>query len=118
MSDAAQLWYNPSCSKSRKALALLRERGLQPEVLQYLESPPDREMIKHVVRLINGSVRDLMRKKEAPYLELGLDAPGLSDDALIDAMLAHPVLIQRPVLIQGDWAVIGRPPERVLRIFD
>jgi arsenate reductase len=114
--NAITLWYNPSCSKSRKALELLRAKGVQPKVLNYLEDTPNREMLEHVMRLLGCSPRELMRQKEPIYLELGLDGEK-SHEELVEAMVSHPILIERPVAIQGDWATIGRPPERVLRIF-
>lgn len=108
------LWHNPRCSKSREALALLRARGVEPTVRAYLEDPPDAAELTRVLALLGVPARELMRRDEAVYRELGLDAAEVDDEARVAAMAAHPVLIQRPVAIGADRAVIGRPPERVL----
>lgn len=109
-----ELWHNPRCSKSREALALLRERGLAPRIVDYLREPPTPTQIDHVLDLLGLEPRALIRDGEAAYAEAGLDDPGLDRGALIAAMAAHPILIQRPIAIAGTRAVIGRPPERVL----
>lgn len=108
------LWHNPRCSKSRETLALLREHGVEPRIVEYLKTPPDAGELSHVLDLLGIEPRDLMRHKEAPYQALGLDNPTLDRDTLIAAMVANPVLIERPVAIRGNRAAIGRPPERVL----
>ncbi len=110
------IYHNPRCSKSRQTLALLQDRGIEPEIIEYLKTPPARQELKDILGKLGLSPRDLMRKKEAPYREQGLDNPDLSDDQLIDAMLAHPVLIERPIVLADDRAAIGRPPESVLDI--
>lgn len=109
------LWHNPRCSKSREALALLREKGIEPTVVEYLKTPPSAAEIRRVLSLLGIAPRDLMRTKEAPYKDQGLKE--VSDDAaLIDAMAATPILIERPVAITKDKAALGRPPENVLGV--
>ena len=111
------IYHNPRCSKSRETLALLEERGLDPTVVAYLETPPDAETLKRILGLLGVGPREFMRKGETLYRELGLDDPALSDDALIDAMVANPILIERPVVVvDGQRAAVGRPPENVLAI--
>ncbi|MBY6186632.1 arsenate reductase (glutaredoxin) [Marinobacter hydrocarbonoclasticus] len=108
------IWHNPRCSKSRQTLALLEERGITPDVVKYLDTPPDEVAIKAVLTKLGLAPRQLMRTKEAEYKEQNLaDA---SDAELIAAMAAAPKLIERPVVIQGDKAALGRPPEAVLEI--
>ncbi len=110
------IWHNPRCSKSRATLALLEERGIRPKIVLYLETPPGAEEIDRVLGLLGRDPRQLMRRKEPEYRELGLDDPALSRDRLIAAMAAHPRLIERPVVIRGGRAAVGRPPEAVLDI--
>ncbi len=109
-------YHNPRCSKSRAALALLEERGLQPQVVRYLETPPDAAQLRQLLARLGLSPRQLLRSGEDEYRELGLADASLDDDALIQAMVAHPKLIERPILVAGERAVVGRPPERVLEI--
>ncbi|MFV0925002.1 arsenate reductase (glutaredoxin) [Pseudomonas palmensis] len=110
------LYHNPRCSKSRGALELLEARGLTPEVVRYLETPPDAATLKALLGKLGIGARQLLRSGEDEYKTLGLADPALSDDQLIDAMARHPKLIERPILVAGDNAVIGRPPEKVLEI--
>ena len=114
----ATIWHNPRCSKSRATLALLRERGIEPTIVEYLDTPPSAAQLRDVLGLLDLEPRALMRRQEAPYADEGLARADLSDKALIDAMVAHPILIERPiVLVQKDGrrhAAIGRPPEAVL----
>jgi arsenate reductase (glutaredoxin) len=117
MSDFV-LWHNPRCSKSRAALALLRERGIEPGVIEYLKQPPHHAEIERVAASLDVPLKAMLRSDEPEYTELGLDERGVSDAALIAAMAGHPRLIQRPILIRGDRAVIGRPPEAVLELLD
>ena len=112
------LWHNPRCSKSREALELLRQRGVEPVLLEYLKHPPHCAEIERVANALGEPVKAMMRKDEPEYQSLGLDAPGVSDAALFAAMAGHPRLIQRPILVCDDRAVIGRPPERVLELID
>lgn len=110
------IYHNPRCSKSRQTLALLEERGIAPRVVRYLETPPDAAELKRVLGLLGLSARDLLRTGEAAYKENGLADPALDEDALIAAMVADPILIQRPIVISGETARIGRPPDAVLEI--
>lgn len=110
------LYHNPRCSKSRQALELLRQQGIEPEILEYLKTPPDVATLTRLLKLLGLAPRELMRKKEPEYRELGLDDPALSSEQLIEAMVAHPKLIERPIVIKGNKVALGRPPERVLDI--
>lgn len=112
--SASHLLHNPRCSKSRAALALLQERGVDFEVSPYLNVPPDADEIRALLVQLGIGPRDLLRSGEAEFTELGLDDPTLDDDVLIAAMASHPRLIERPVFVHRGRAVIGRPPERVL----
>ena len=108
------MYHNPRCSKSRQTLALLEENGIQPEVRLYLESPPSAAELAEVLAKLSLSPRQLLRKGEAAYSEAGLDDEALSDADVITAMVAQPVLIERPIVVRGGRAVLGRPPENVL----
>ncbi len=111
------IYHNPRCSKSRETLALLQERGLTPQVVAYLDQPPSPDEIRNLLKLLGlDDARTLMRKGETEYAELGLDNPALDQDALIAAMASHPRLIERPIVVNGQQAALGRPPERVLTI--
>ncbi len=111
---AITIWHNPRCSKSRQTLEILNDLGLRPTVVAYLKTPPRPEELRDVLRRLDMRPRDLMRTREATWRDLGLDKANLSDDDLIQAMHEHPILIERPVVLAGTRAVIGRPPERVL----
>ena len=108
------LYHNPRCSKSRAALQLLEERGLQPTIVRYLETPPSAEELRSLLGKLAIPARQLLRSGEDEYRDLGLAREDLSEAQLIEAMAAHPKLIERPILIAGDRAVIGRPPENIL----
>jgi len=110
------IWHNPRCSKSRQTLALLRERGIEPEIVEYLKTPPAAGELEAVLEKLGMEPRDLMRRKEAAYREAGLDDPALGRRALVEAMTAHPVLIERPVVLAKGKAALGRPPESVLAL--
>ncbi|MGE4406844.1 arsenate reductase (glutaredoxin) [Pseudomonas sp.] len=110
------LYHNPRCSKSRGALELLEARGLKPEIVRYLETPPSAAELKALLDKLGLAPRQLLRSGEDEYQSLGLADPALSDEQLIDAMAGHPRLIERPILIVGDKAIVGRPPEKVLEI--
>jgi len=110
------LYHNPRCSKSREALALLEARGCTPEVFLYLETPPTAKQLKILLAQLDINARQLLRKTEDIYKELNLANEKLSDAALIKAMVANPKLIERPIFINADKAIIGRPPENVLTI--
>lgn len=111
-----RLFHNPRCSKSREALALLRERGVEPQVVEYLKQPPTAAEIDALLKQLGLEPRQLMRKDEAVYKELDLDAPALTRAALIAAMARNPILIERPIATDGKRAVLGRPPEKVLEL--
>ncbi|MGF1548005.1 MAG: arsenate reductase (glutaredoxin) [Thiotrichales bacterium] len=110
------IYHNPRCSKSRATLELLRARGIEPTVVEYLNTPPTRADLEHVLDLLGLEPRALMRRQEEEYRALNLDNPDLTRNALIDAMVAYPRLIERPIVISGGKAALGRPPERVLGI--
>ena len=114
----SRLYHNSRCSKSRGALELLQERGITPEVVYYLETPPDAQELRALLAMLGVPARALLRSSETAYTELGLGDAALGDDALLAAMAAHPQLIERPIFVHGDRAVIGRPPERVLELLD
>ena len=112
----SRLYHNPRCSKSRGALELLRGRGIEPQIMAYLDEPPSIAELQDLLRMLGTGARSLLRDGEPEYSELGLSDPLLDDDALIAAMAAHPRLIERPVFVHDGRAVIGRPPERVLEL--
>ena len=110
------LYHNPKCSKSRETKALLEQRGLRPQVIEYLETPPSSSELDAILRKLGMEPRELLRTKEPAYAEAGLANPRLTRAELIEAMVAHPILIERPILVNGARAALGRPPERVLEI--
>ncbi len=113
------IYHNPRCSKSRQTLQLLRERGIEPEIIEYLKTPPDAKTLKKLLGMLGLSPRQLMRRKEAPYRELNLADESLSEEQLIQAMVENPILIERPIVVVDDKrAALGRPPEQVLEILD
>jgi len=112
----ATIYHNPRCSKSREALALLRDRGVEPVVVEYLQTPPDAATLQALLAALGLRPRALLRRQEPEYAELGLDDPLIREDALIDAMVAHPRLIERPIVVINGKAVLGRPPAKVLEI--
>lgn len=111
-----QIFHNPRCSKSRQTLSLLEQQGIDAQVIEYLKSPPTAAELKSILGKLNMSARELLRKGEADYKELNLSDQTLSEDDLIAAMIAHPKLIERPIVINADKAKLGRPPEAVLDI--
>lgn len=110
---AVTIWHNPRCSNSRGALALIREAGIEPTIVDYLATPPDRTTLAAVITRMGIAPRALLRSKEAAYTDLGLDDPTLDDAALIDAMAAHPALINRPIVETPRGTRLCRPPETV-----
>ena len=117
MSDTVKIYHNPRCSKSRDTLSLLKANGIDPEVVLYLETPPDAATLHQLLKMLGmASARDLMRQKEDLYKSLDLANPQLSEDALIQAMVDNPKLIERPIVVSHGEARIGRPPEQVLEI--
>ena len=111
---AVTIYHNPRCGKSRETLALLEARGIKPRVIEYLKTPPDAATLKRLLKQLGLKPRQLLRKKEAA--EAGLDDPKLSDDQLIKGMVANPIVIERPIVVSGTKAALGRPPEAVLKI--
>jgi arsenate reductase len=112
------IWHNPRCSKSRQTLQLIRDRGIEPTIVEYLKTPPTKAELTAALRVLGLTPRDLMRKKEPPYAELALGDEGISEADLIAVMVDNPVLIERPVVFHGASAIIGRPPENVLELLD
>lgn len=110
------IYHNPRCSKSRQTLALLRAHGIEPKILLYLDSPPDKETLKTLIKKLDLSVRDVLRKGEEAYKSLHLKDESLSTEALLDAIVAHPKLLERPIVVLGGRAILGRPPENVLQL--
>ena len=110
------IYHNPRCSKSRETLKLLEEKGVEPEIVKYLDTPPDHATLERILEMLGLEPRDLMRKKEKEYKDNGLDNPELTREQLIDAMVTHPRLIERPIVIKDGKAALGRPPESVLEI--
>lgn len=113
---AIKIYHNPRCSKSRQTLQLLQDKGIEPEVILYLENPPSKSALKKLLKSLDMKARDLMRKKEAEYKDNNLADETLKEDDLIAAMIEHPKLIERPIVVNGDKAALGRPPENVLDI--
>jgi len=108
------LYHNPRCRTSRTALELLRKRGIEPTIVEYLKTPPTAPEIKRILKMLDIPARELLRLKEAK--EVGLAKPGLSEDAIIAGMAKHPITIERPIAISGKKAALGRPAEKVLSI--
>jgi arsenate reductase len=116
MNDHIKIYHNPRCSKSRQTLELLHSSSAQPEIVEYLKTPPSAEELKQILDMLGLEPRELMRTKEAEYKENDLDDANLTRDQLIDAMVRFPKLIERPIVIKDGRATIGRPPEKVLEI--
>jgi arsenate reductase len=112
------IYHNPACGTSRNTLAMIRQSGEEPEVIEYLTDPPDRARLIALIKAMGISVRALLREKGAPYAELGLADPKWSDDELIDFMLAHPILINRPIVVTAKGTRLCRPSEKVLDLLD
>jgi arsenate reductase len=110
------IYHNPSCGTSRNTLAMIRQSGEEPEVIEYLKTPPTRERLVELIAAMDIPVRTLLRQKGTPYEELGLGDPSLSDDELLDAMIAHPILINRPIVVTEKGVRLCRPSEAVLDI--
>lgn len=112
------IYHNPACGTSRNTLEMIRQSGEQPAVIEYLKTPPSRERLVELIGKMGISPRELLRKKGTPYEELGLDDAGLSDEQLIDAMMAHPILINRPIVETDKGTRLCRPSETVLQLLD
>ncbi|MDO9204763.1 MAG: arsenate reductase (glutaredoxin) [Methylotenera sp.] len=112
------IYHNPACGTSRNTLAMIRASGIEPEVIEYVKNPPSRERLVELITAMGGDVRAVIREKGTPYAELGLDNSNLSDDALIDAMLQYPILINRPIVVTAKGVKLCRPSELVLPLLD
>lgn len=110
------IYHNPACGTSRKTLAAIRAAGIEPQVIEYLKTPPDRNTLVDLLRRMNARPRDILREKGTPYAELGLDAPHWTDDQLIDFMLKHPILINRPIVVTDRGVRLCRPLEKLFEI--
>ena len=110
------IYHNPACGTSRNTLALIRQSGEEPHVIEYLNEPPSREKLRELIDSMDMTPRQLLREKGTPYADLGLGDPSLTDDALIDAMMAHPILINRPIVVTEKGAALCRPSEKVLAL--
>ena len=110
------IYHNPKCGTSRNTLAMIRNAGIEPDIIEYLKTPPSREALIDITRASGVPLRELIRSKEALYQELGLDDPAKTEDQLLDAMLAHPVLINRPIVVTPNGTALCRPSERLLDI--
>ena len=110
----AIIYHNPACGTSRNTVAMIRHAGIEPHVIEYLKTPPSRAMLQQLALRMGLSVRELLREKGTPYGELGLGDPALTDDQLLDAMMAHPILINRPIVVTPQGARLCRPSELVL----
>jgi arsenate reductase len=110
------IYHNPACSKSRSTLDLIRKAGIEPRIIEYLREPPTREQLAGLILAAGLAVRDALRAGEAPFQALALDRPDLADDVLLDAMVAHPILMERPFVTTPYGTRLCRPPERVLEI--
>ena len=113
---AVTIYHNPRCSKSRRALQLLTERGVRPRIVEYLKTPPSADEIEAILARLGMEPRALLRTKEAAYREAGMADEGLSRRALVERMAAHPIVIERPIVVSGARAALGRPPENVLAL--
>ena len=110
------IYHNPACGTSRNTLAMIRQAGIEPHVIEYLKTPPSRALLRQLVVRMGLPVRELLRKKGTPYAELGLDNADLTDDQLLDAMMAHPILINRPIVVTPMGVKLCRPSEEVLEL--
>jgi arsenate reductase (glutaredoxin) len=112
------IYHNPACGTSRNTLAMIRQSGEEPEIIEYLKNPPDRTRLIELIKAMGVSVRALLREKGTPYAELGLADPKWNDDELIDFMLTHPILINRPIVVSAKGTRLCRPSEKVLDLLD
>ena len=112
------IYHNPACGTSRNALAMIRATGTEPAVIEYLKTPPTRDELRDLVRRMGIPLRDVLRRKDTPFDAMGLDDPTLSDDALLDAVAAHPILINRPIVVTPRGVRLCRPSEQVLDLLD
>ncbi|SKA13557.1 arsenate reductase (glutaredoxin) [Consotaella salsifontis] len=113
---SATIYHNPACGTSRNVLAMLRQSGETVEVIEYLKTPPSRERLVQLIQAMGITPRQLLRRRGTPYEELGLDDPALDDEAILDAMMAHPILIERPIVVTDKGVALCRPSEKVLDV--
>lgn len=116
--SSVTIYHNPSCGTSRNTLAMIRASGVEPQIIEYLKTPPDREKLIQLITQMGIATRELLREKGTPYTDLGLDDLNVSDAVLIDAMLQHPILINRPIVVTAKGVKLCRPSELVLKILD
>ncbi len=113
MTLLATIYHNPTCGISRNVLAALRAAGIEPKVVEYLKNPPDRKTLENLLERMGRNVRDILRRRGTPYDDLGLDKANLTDDQIFAAIAAHPILIERPIVVVGDRVALCRPPETI-----
>ncbi len=116
--QAVTIFHNPACGTSRNVLAMIRASGIEPEVVEYLRTPPSRDLLLDIIEKIGKGTRFVLREKAAPYQDLALDNPSLSDEELVNAMLQHPILINRPIVMTDKGVKLCRPSEEVLSLLD
>ena len=112
------IYHNPRCSKTRQTLSILQEKGIEVDVIEYLKTPPDATTLSSLIKKLGIQAKDLLRKNEDEYKQAGLDKVDLSEEEIIQAMVAHPKLIERPIVVNKEKAALGRPPENVLAILE
>ena len=112
------IYHNPKCAKSRETLELLQARGIEPVIIEYLKTPPDKATLQRLIKLLAIAPRDLLRVKEPEYKQAGLANPKLSDSAILQALVKYPKLMERPIVVAGNKAALGRPPENVLKLIN
>lgn len=113
---AVKIYHNPRCSKSRQTLQLLHDRQIEPVVIEYLKTPPSKAELKQILKSLDKKPRDILRTKEAEYKQLGLNDPSLSDEQILEVIIEHPKLMERPIVVTDHGAALGRPPENVLEV--
>ena len=114
--SAITIYHNPHCSKSRTTLDLLKEQNIEPTIIEYLINPPTPETLKELLKKLGLTAREIMREKEKPYSDNNLSDPAISEDDLLKIMSLNPILIERPIVVKGTRAVLGRPPENILEL--
>lgn len=114
--EKVTIYHNPRCSKSRQTLELLRSRGVEPDIIEYLKAPPDAATLRKILKMLGLRAIGLVRRQEPEFAKLGLAQKADDDEAIIAALVKHPILIERPIVVKGSKAVVGRPPENALRV--
>ncbi len=110
------IYHNPNCSKSRATLELLKQQNIEPVVIEYLINPPTPDLLKQLLKKLGLTAREIMRQKEQPYTDNNLSDPDIREEDLLEIMSLHPILIERPIVVRGPLAVIGRPPENIMEL--